>query len=72
MQSFSNEKTKQRIIEHVEFVVKGEQIYQTKTAGFQSTKINQQSNIKAKETKMKGASIYPKLLMRGPPMREIC
>ena len=38
---------------HIEFVVTGGQIYQTKNVGFQNTKITQQSKIKEKETEIK-------------------
>ena len=57
---------------HVEFVMTGEQIYLTKTVGFQNTKLTQQSMIEEKKIELRGTSIYLMLQMRGPSMRKIC
>ena len=57
---------------HVEFVVTGGYIYQTKTVDFQNIRLNQQSSIEEKEMEMKGTSTYPKPLMKGLTMRKIC
>ena len=57
---------------HVEFVVIDEKIYQTKTVGFQNTKILEQSKIEEKKLEMKGTLIHPKFLMKGLSMRKVC
>ena len=57
---------------HIDYVVTGGQIYETKTVGLQNMRIDQQPKVEKKKMEMKGTSICPKHLMKGLSMKKIC